>query len=38
MIFGTGITTATAGSIEGPHLVVIDIEAARAGLIGRGAG
>jgi hypothetical protein len=38
MIFGTGITTATPGSSEGLHLVVIDIEAARAGLIGRDAG
>jgi catechol 2,3-dioxygenase-like lactoylglutathione lyase family enzyme len=34
--FGTGITTATAGSVRGLHLVVSDIEAARAELVERG--
>src|SRR5262245_26069412 len=33
---GLGLTTATPGSIEGIHLVVTDIEAARAELIERG--
>jgi catechol 2,3-dioxygenase-like lactoylglutathione lyase family enzyme len=33
---GRGITRATPGSIEGLHLVVADIEAARAELAGRG--
>ena len=33
---GKGITTATPGSYEGIQLVVTDIEAARAELIGRG--
>ena len=33
---GTGITTAEPGSYEGLQLVVTDIEAARAELIGRG--
>lgn len=36
VIFGTGITSAAPGSAEGPHLVVTDIEAARAELIDRG--
>ena len=35
--FGTGITTAAPGSASGLYLVVSDIEAARADLIGRGA-
>ncbi|ACI58385.1 Glyoxalase/bleomycin resistance protein/dioxygenase (plasmid) [Rhizobium leguminosarum bv. trifolii WSM2304] len=35
--FGTGITSAVPGSAQGLYLVVSDIEAARADLIGRGA-
>jgi catechol 2,3-dioxygenase-like lactoylglutathione lyase family enzyme len=33
---GVGITTAEPGSTKGTHLVVSDIEAARAELVGRG--
>ena len=33
---GTGITTKAPGSVEGLQLVVADIEAARAELVGRG--
>src|SRR5688500_20412076 len=33
---GTGITDAAPGSYRGTHLVVADIEAARAELVGRG--
>jgi catechol 2,3-dioxygenase-like lactoylglutathione lyase family enzyme len=33
---GIGITKATPGSYEGIHLIVKDIEAARADLVGRG--
>src|SRR5215211_5123092 len=33
---GRGITDATPGSYRGTHLVVSDIEAARAALVGRG--
>jgi catechol 2,3-dioxygenase-like lactoylglutathione lyase family enzyme len=33
---GTGITDATPGSVRGTHLVVSDIEVARAGLLDRG--
>jgi catechol 2,3-dioxygenase-like lactoylglutathione lyase family enzyme len=33
---GTGLTDAAAGSYRGTHLVVTDIEAARAELVGRG--
>ncbi len=33
---GTGITDAAPGSYRGTHLVVSDIEAARAELVGRG--
>jgi catechol 2,3-dioxygenase-like lactoylglutathione lyase family enzyme len=33
---GTGISSATPGSYEGMHLVVSDIEAARAELVDRG--
>jgi catechol 2,3-dioxygenase-like lactoylglutathione lyase family enzyme len=33
---GTGITTAAPGSYQGMHLVVTDIEAARAELVERG--
>jgi catechol 2,3-dioxygenase-like lactoylglutathione lyase family enzyme len=34
--FGVGITDAAPGSYRGTHLVVTDIEAARAELVGRG--
>src|SRR2546430_15187588 len=34
--FGVGITDAAPGSVRGTHLVVSDIEAARAELVGRG--
>ena len=37
VIFGTGVTTAAPGSVQGLHLVVPDIAAARAELAGRGA-
>jgi catechol 2,3-dioxygenase-like lactoylglutathione lyase family enzyme len=33
---GKGITKATPGSVEGLHLIVTDIEAAREELVGRG--
>ena len=33
---GTGLTDAAPGSIRGTHLVVTDIETARAELVGRG--
>jgi catechol 2,3-dioxygenase-like lactoylglutathione lyase family enzyme len=33
---GTGITDAAPGSVRGTHLVVFDIEATRAELVGRG--
>ncbi len=36
IIFGSGVTAATPGSAEGLQLVVSDIEAARAELVGRG--
>ncbi|MER8184978.1 VOC family protein [Kitasatospora sp. NPDC094015] len=36
VIFGTGLSSARPGSAEGLHLVVTDIEAARAELVGRG--
>ena len=36
IIFGKGITTAVPGSVQGPFLIVDDIEAARAELIGHG--
>jgi catechol 2,3-dioxygenase-like lactoylglutathione lyase family enzyme len=35
--FGTGVTSAAPGSAQGLHLVVNDIDAARAELEGRGA-
>ena len=35
--FGKGIVDTTPGSVRGLHLVVTDIEAARAELVGRGA-
>jgi len=34
--FGTGVTSAPPGSARGPYLVVSDIKAARAALVGRG--
>jgi catechol 2,3-dioxygenase-like lactoylglutathione lyase family enzyme len=37
VIFGTGVTSAEPGSVQGLHLVVNDIAAARAELTGRGA-
>jgi catechol 2,3-dioxygenase-like lactoylglutathione lyase family enzyme len=37
ILLGHGITTAAPGSLQGPFLVVEDIEAARAELEGRGA-
>ena len=36
LTFGIGITSATPGSYRGTHLVVTDIEAARAELVRRG--
>ncbi len=36
LTFGVGLTTAEPGSYRGTHLVVEDIEAARAELAGRG--
>jgi catechol 2,3-dioxygenase-like lactoylglutathione lyase family enzyme len=36
VIFGTGVSAAAAGSVEGLHLVVTDVAAARADLVGRG--
>lgn len=36
IIFGKGVTSAEPGSVQGLHLVVSDIEAARADLVGRG--
>jgi catechol 2,3-dioxygenase-like lactoylglutathione lyase family enzyme len=37
VIFGTGVTSAAPGSAQGLHLVVTDIDAARAELAARGA-
>ena len=37
VIFGTGVTSAEPGSVQGLHLIVHDIEAARTELTGRGA-
>jgi catechol 2,3-dioxygenase-like lactoylglutathione lyase family enzyme len=37
VIFGTGVSSAAPGSVQGMHLIVTDIEAARTELIGRGA-
>jgi len=37
IIFGTGLTTAIPGSVQGLHLVVSDIETARAELVAHGA-
>jgi catechol 2,3-dioxygenase-like lactoylglutathione lyase family enzyme len=36
VIFGTGVTTANPGSVQGLHLVASDIEQARAELVARG--
>jgi catechol 2,3-dioxygenase-like lactoylglutathione lyase family enzyme len=36
IIIGTGITSAAPGSVEALQLTVVDIEAARAELVGRG--
>lgn len=36
IIFGKGVTTAAPGSVQGLYLVVSDIEASRAELVGRG--
>jgi catechol 2,3-dioxygenase-like lactoylglutathione lyase family enzyme len=36
IIIGKGITSAVPGSVQGLHLVVADIEAARRELVGRG--
>jgi catechol 2,3-dioxygenase-like lactoylglutathione lyase family enzyme len=36
IVFGTGVTDAPPGSVEGLQLVVADIEAARAAMIERG--
>ena len=35
--FGTGLTSGEPGSVQGLYLIVSDIEAARAGLVARGA-
>ena len=37
IIFGTGITAAAPGSVESVYLIVTDVEAARAELVGKGA-
>jgi catechol 2,3-dioxygenase-like lactoylglutathione lyase family enzyme len=36
IIFGTGLSSAAPGSVEGLHLVVFDIDQARAALVARG--
>jgi catechol 2,3-dioxygenase-like lactoylglutathione lyase family enzyme len=36
IIFGTGVSSGEPGSVQGLHLVVFDIEAARAELVARG--
>ncbi len=36
IIIGKGITTAVPGSVQGLYLIVYDIEASRAELVGRG--
>lgn len=38
ILFGTGVTTAAPGSVQGLHLIVSDIEAAHAELVDRGIG
>lgn len=37
IIFGRGVTTAIPGSSQGLHLIVLDLEKARAELVARGA-
>lgn len=37
VMFGKGLTTAEPGSVRGTFLIVDDVEAARAALVGRGA-
>jgi catechol 2,3-dioxygenase-like lactoylglutathione lyase family enzyme len=37
VIFGKGVTTAVPGSVQGTFLIVDDVEASRAELVGRGA-
>lgn len=37
IIFGRGVTTAVPGSSQGLHLIVLDLEKARAELVARGA-
>jgi len=36
VIFGTGVTSAAPGSVQGLYLVFVNVEAARAELLGRG--
>ncbi|MFE0632533.1 VOC family protein [Streptomyces sp. NPDC058864] len=36
VIFGTGLTSAAPGSVQGLHLIVEDVVAARQDLVGRG--
>lgn len=36
IIFGTGVTSAVPGSVQGLHLIVFDIETTRAELVNRG--
>ncbi|HWT38511.1 MAG TPA: VOC family protein [Paraburkholderia sp.] len=36
ILFGKGVTTEEPGSVQGLHLIVSDVEAARAQLVGRG--
>ncbi|MEX3975171.1 VOC family protein [Paraburkholderia caribensis] len=36
VLFGTGVTTEEPGSVQGLHLIVSDVVAARAELVGRG--
>ncbi|WP_327371858.1 VOC family protein [Streptomyces sp. NBC_01217] len=36
ILFGTGVTTAAPGSVQGLHLIVDDIEEAHADLVARG--
>jgi catechol 2,3-dioxygenase-like lactoylglutathione lyase family enzyme len=38
VLFGKGLTTAEPGSVQGTFLIVDDVEAARAELLGHGAG
>ncbi|WP_109477237.1 VOC family protein [Paraburkholderia sp. C35] len=36
LLFGTGVTTAVPGSVQGLHLIVSDVQVARASLVDRG--